>query len=254
MRVYWAFSKKEFVEFWRTYKLVIMMAVFILFGIMSPLVAKVTPQLLESVMPEDMQIIMGEPTALDSWAQFFKNVSQMGLIIMAIIYSSMMAGEFSKGTLINILTKGLPRKIVVLAKFTVATVVWTAGYFICSFLCYLYTNYYWGKGGVFNLPFSLFCLWLFGILLIAAILFLGVLTKKAYGSLLGTGGLVLVLSLVNIVPKIKKYNPFLLASANMPLLTGAKVPKDLTIAVLVNILLIVAMIILSIQIFNKKKI
>ncbi len=254
MRAYWAFSKKEVMEYWRTYKLVIMLAVFALFGIMSPLVAKVTPQLLESMLPEEMQIIMADPTALDSWAQFFKNVSQMGFIITAVVYSGMMAAEFTGGTFINILTKGLPRKTVILAKFTVATIIWTVSYCICSCLCYLYTYYYWGSGGVFNLPFSLFCLWLFGIFLIAAILSGGVITKNVYGSLLGTGGLVLVLSLLNVAPKIKKYNPLLLASGNMALLNGALVPKDMVVAIVINILLALGMLILSIKIFNKKQI
>ena len=53
MRAYLAFTKKEFTESFRTYKLVIMLAVFLLFGIMNPLFAKLTPALLETWPPTE---------------------------------------------------------------------------------------------------------------------------------------------------------------------------------------------------------
>ena len=123
MRAYIAFTKKELLESLRTYKLLIMFMVFIFFGMLAPLTAKLTPKLLESIMTEGMQIIVGEPTAFDSWAQFFKTVSQMGFIVVTILFSGMMANEFNGGTFINILTKGLSRSTVILSKFTVASII-----------------------------------------------------------------------------------------------------------------------------------
>ncbi len=32
------------------------------------------PELIGSFMPEGIEITISEPTALDSWAQFFKNI------------------------------------------------------------------------------------------------------------------------------------------------------------------------------------
>jgi ABC-2 type transport system permease protein len=43
MTHYIAFLKKEIVESIRTYKLFIMLVVFLMFGIMNPLVAKLNP-------------------------------------------------------------------------------------------------------------------------------------------------------------------------------------------------------------------
>ena len=48
MTGYGAFVKKEFMEFYRSHKLLIILAVFLLLGMMNPLTAKITPQLVEN--------------------------------------------------------------------------------------------------------------------------------------------------------------------------------------------------------------
>ena len=105
MRAYLAFTKKELFEFTKTYKLLLIVTVFLIFGFMNPVVAKFTPDLMESLMEEGIKISLPEPTIFDSWTQFFKNITQMGLIVLVIIFSGLISNELSKGTLINMLTK-----------------------------------------------------------------------------------------------------------------------------------------------------
>jgi ABC-2 type transport system permease protein len=107
MKNYVAILEKELLESVRSYKLFIMLIVFFIFGIMSPLTAKLLPELLSSMVPEGITITLTEPAAIDSWMQFFKNVSQMGLIVMLLVFSGIIGVELSRGTLINMLTKGL---------------------------------------------------------------------------------------------------------------------------------------------------
>lgn len=253
MKAWLAFTKKEFVEGFRTYKFVIMLAVFLLIGVTNPLTAKLTPQLMETLMPEGMKITLPEPTALDSWAQFFKNVPQMGLLVLVIVLSTMMSGEFSRGTLVNILTKGLPRNIVILSKFTMAASVWTLSYLVCFTATYGYTLYFW-KDSVANLVLSVFCLWLFGILLIGALLLGGVLFRSSYGCLLFTGGFVVVLFILDILPKLRKYNPVALASGNMALLTGDMAAGDFIFPSVIGGAAAAGFILCAIVLFNKKQI
>ena len=52
MRGYLAFVKKELLEQVRTYKLLILLLVFFIFGMLSPLMAKLMPEIL-SQMPMD---------------------------------------------------------------------------------------------------------------------------------------------------------------------------------------------------------
>lgn len=123
MKSFSAFFKKECMELTRTYKLFLMGILFFILGVMNPLTARYTPELIENFMPEGMEILLPEPSAADSWMQFFKNVPMMGLIILVLVFSGMMAQELSKGTLLNILTKGMPRPTVLLSKFCCGVLV-----------------------------------------------------------------------------------------------------------------------------------
>lgn len=114
MRNYSAFLKKEILEYTKTYKLLIMLMVFAFFGITNPLMAKLMPEILGSLMEDSITMILPEATAFDAWTQFFKNATQIGLSVMVIIFSSVLSSELSKGTLINMLTKGLSRTAVIL--------------------------------------------------------------------------------------------------------------------------------------------
>lgn len=252
MKAYITFMKKEVVEYYRTYKLLIMLLVFLVIGMTSPILAKVTPELLKSMLPE--MTILPDSTAFDSWAQFFKNINQMGLIVLVILFSGLMSNEFSRGTLINILTKGLPRRTVILSKFTVASVIWTISYIVSCIMSYLYTLYFWNMDTIENLVFSLFCMWLFGILLLAVLMLGGIVNKNSYGCLLFEIIFIAILFLLNIIPKVQKYNPLSLANKNTQLLNSATVPNDLTASIIVTIVFILLSIALAIEIFNKKQI
>ena len=254
MKSYIAFTKKEFCENVRTYKLFIMLAVYLLLGIMSPVTAKVLPQLLKSLMPEGMSITLSEPTALDSWAQFYKNVPQIGLIVLVILFSGTMANEFGRGTLINMLTKGLSRRVVILSKFTMAALIWTLSYALCFAVTYFYTAYYWGGDVVHDVLLSAFALWLFGVLLIAGIMLGGVLFKNHYGNLLFTGGFAAALLILNIAPALQVYNPVTLASVNMSLLAGEAAPTELLWPAIIAGAAIVALVAAAVALFNKKQI
>lgn len=254
MRAYLAFTKKEFCELTRTYKLLIMSAVFLILGMMNPITAKITPMLLEKLMPEGIDIHLGDPTAIDSWVQFYKNVPQMGLIVLVIVFSGIMANEFTHDTLINMLTKGLPRRTVILSKFTMATSVWTAAYALCFSVSYAYTAYFWNSDNTFHIGFSAICLWIFGVLLISAIMLGGVLFKNSYGCLLFTGGVTVLLFLLNIVPKIAEYSPLALVSKNMALITNQAAVSDLTMPLILAGVCIVGMLSGAILLFDRKQI
>lgn len=254
MKSYLAFTKKEFIENLRTYRLFIMLIVFLLFGFMNPVVAKLMPDILKSASPAGMKINIPTPTALDSWGQFFKNAGQLGLLVLVIVFCGIMANEFSRGTLVNILTKGLNRSTVILSKFTMAIFIWTASYLLCFAVTYYYTAYFWKMSGLHHMFLSFFSLWMFGVLLISLVILGGVMFKTIFGSLLLTGGIDVVMALINIAPKLQKYNPITLSTDNMSLLTGQKELADFTPAMLICGALIIVFIAVSVMTFNKKQV
>ncbi len=252
MRAYFAFTKKEFTENVRTYKLIIMLATFLIFGIMSPIFAKLMPELLKT-LGDGISITVPEPTAIDSWAQFFKNVGQMGMFVLVIVFGGIMANEFSRGTLVNVLTRGMKRYTVILSKFTVATLIWTLSYLLCLAVTYGYTAYFWESYDLHHIFLAFFSLWLFGILLITLLILGGTLFKTFSGSLLLCGGAVVIMSLVNISPNLQKYNPITLSGNGIVLLTGQKSTADFVPAVIICTLFVFILMTVSIMVFNKKQ-
>jgi len=253
MNNYIAFLKKEFLENIRTYKMLIMLLVFLVFGIMNPLTAKMTPDILNALMPEGMTITLAEPTAFDSWTQFFKNISQMGLIMMVVVFSGILGTELSKGTLINMLTKGLSRGAVILSKYTCMSLIWTTSIIISFLVTWGYTIYLFPSDEIVNLLFSVFCLWLFGIFLLALLMFSATLAQNNYGCLLITGVGVVICMLCNIIPAAYKYNPLSLASKNMDLITDTVEASSLYYCIWIASILSLFFIVSAVLIFRKKQ-
>ena len=105
MKTFIVFLKKEILEQIRTKKLMILGLLFIFFGILNPLTAKMTPWLLE-VLSESMEssginITIVEITALDSWVQFFKNIPML-LIIFILMQSNVFSKEYQNQILYNL--------------------------------------------------------------------------------------------------------------------------------------------------------
>ncbi len=252
MRAYFAFVKKELLESVRTYKLMLVLIVFLLFGMLNPITAKITPELMASFMPEGMNITIPEPSASDAWVQFYKNMP-LQIVVFMILFSGMIANEISGGTLVNMLTKGLKRGTVILSKLTVMSIIWTVAYYLCFFITYGYTLYLL-PGDLPHLFFSSFCMWLFGILLIVIMLLGGALFANIYGSLLLTGGSAVALMLLNIVPKLQKWNPMRLSSDNMGLLMGQMTTTDFRTAALVTVALFLVLLAGTLVLFNRRKV
>lgn len=253
MRGYLVFLKKEIFEYTKTYKLLIMLVVFAIFGITNPLIAKLLPEILGSLATDGVIITLPEPTAYDAWEQFFKNATQMGLIVTVIIFSGVLSSELSKGTLINLLTKGLSRTAVILSKYTCMVLVWTASIALCFGLTYGYTMYLFPENETSNLLFSVFCLWLFGLFLLAVLIFSATLTKSNYGCLLITLVAVLACMIMDIVPAMHRYNPISLATDNMGLIMNSIEVSSLYSAILVSCLLSLIFVSLSVTIFRRKQ-
>jgi ABC-2 type transport system permease protein len=253
MKAFLAFAYKEFTEALRTRKILVLLAVYLLLGIMNPLTAKLVPTLLKEFMPAGMVITLSEPAAMDSWAQFFKNVPQIGLIVLVILFSGIMAGELSRGTLINLLTKGLPRRTVILSKAAMACCLFTVCYALCVGVSYGYTVYYWPGQSVPHLFTAIACLWLYSVMLLAALMLGGVLFKNGYGNLLFAGGLVVLMMAASIFPALRPWLPLRLANDNMGLLAGAFRPGDFIASVAVTIALTAGFLWAAVRVFDKKQ-
>lgn len=254
MRQLTAFTRKEFLETVRSGKLLILTIVFVLFGIMNPAVAKMTPWMMEmmseSLTEAGMTVKEVVVTAQTSWTQFYKNIPT-ALIIFVLMFSGIFANEYQKGTLINMVTKGLKRWKVVLSKTIVMLVFWTGGYWSCYGITYGYNAYFWDNSVSSHLFFSAFCFYLIGVWIISLVVLASSFAESGAFVLLGTGGVFLGVYLLGMFPDLKTYLPAqLMDSAG--LLTGAGDTADYFWGIALTCVWSVADVILSVAGFNRK--
>ncbi len=146
---------KELREQWRTYRLLAMALVFVAFaGLLSPIVAKVTPELLKNLPTGTGQTItieLPEPTAVDAIAQYLKNLTQTGIIVLILVAMGTVAQERERGTVVTVLSKPVSRLSFLRAKFIALTLTLAASLVLATLACWTYTVVLFGPfdAGVF---------------------------------------------------------------------------------------------------------
>lgn len=256
MRQLIAFMGKEFTEVVRTGKLVILVILFLLFGVMNPAIAKMTPWLMEmmseSLGDAGLTVTEVKVDALTSWTQFYKNLP-IALIIFLLLFSSILTVEYQKGTLINMITKGMARWRIIISKAIVMIVFWTVGYWMCYGITYAYNAYFWDNGIASHVFFSAVCFYLTGIWLITLILLMSVFFQSNSAVVIATGIVFLIIYLLGLFPDIKEYLPAQLLSSS-DLLVGMAKSSEYLWAVIVTMLLSAFNLAAAVLYFNKRNV
>ncbi|WP_100486273.1 ABC transporter permease [Sporolactobacillus pectinivorans] len=247
-----AFFKKEMIEYVRGYKALILFCIFVIFGMMSPLLAKMMPDILAHTAVNGITLTIPKPTFTDSFSQFFKNFSQMGMVVLLLVFGGLLSQDLSRGTLIILLSKGLSRHAVILAKYAAALVLWTVSYVLAALIQWGYTVYLFNRLSAPHLFFSLFCLWLFGAFLLAVLLMSSSIVGGAYGGLILTAAGLGVLILCQLIPNMDRFSPLTLALGNAGFMTGAANFDHAETSVWIAIALILLSLVVTLTVFKKK--
>lgn len=138
--VFWTALRKELVQQWRTRRVIIVLAVFGLFGMFSPLIAYFIPQVLTLIPGAEMfSGLVPEPTAADAMMQYSKNITQFGFILAILLGMSAVAGEKEHGTAALVLSKPLPRWAFISSKLAAQILIYIPGFLLAWIGCYIYT-------------------------------------------------------------------------------------------------------------------
>lgn len=255
MRAFVAFLKKEWLESIRSGKLILILILFCCFGIMNPAIAKLTPWLMD-IMSEElaesgMTVTAVKVDALTSWTQFFKNIP-MALIAFVIVFSSAFTKEYASGTLTLMLTKGLARYKVLIAKTLVLISLWSGGYYLCYGVTYLYNAYFWDNSVAQALGISVLLWWLLGVWVICALIMLSAVCNASSTVLVGVGATVLAAYLFSFIPRVGEYSPAMLMNSS-GIIFGANETGDFTVCGTITAFLCVIFIAASVPIMNKKR-
>jgi ABC-2 type transport system permease protein len=134
-----AFLKKEFKAIFKTYRWWVIPLVFIIFALMGPPGAKLTPEILKSALPKGMEFKLPDPTLVDAFGQWFRNLSQMGLFAAILLTMGIVAEEKASGTILLVVTKPVSRANFVLSKFFAQSVWLTFSLVIAAAVTFAYS-------------------------------------------------------------------------------------------------------------------
>ena len=219
-----AVFRKEMQEQWRTYRFLIVAAVFVAFGMASPLLAKFTPEMLKAIpgVPPEILSAIPAPTVTDAITQYVKNMSQFGILLALLVTMGVVVQEKERGTAAFFLTRPVSRETFLLAKFAALTVVFVISLALAALGCWYYTlvlfaSLAWGAFLALN------GLMLVVFLVYMALALLASTLARTNGMAVGLAVAALILiSGIGALPTIGEYFPNRLFSWGTTLMMGGK--------------------------------
>ena len=244
------FARKELYEILRTWRIWVLPGIVLFFALTGPLVARFTPELVGAAVGRSLDgLKLPTPTYLDSYAQWVKNLSQILLVAVIIVYGGLVSGEVRSGTVVLVLTKPLSRYAFVTAKaainslFLAATVV--VGAVITWGLTWLIFGAapgpaLWKATGVFLA---------LGVLFVCLMTLFSSLIGSAAGSAGAGLGAYIVLAIAAIWKPLGDYSPAALTTQSASLAASKDVSA--TWPVVTAVLLAIALVALTGWIFQR---
>jgi ABC-2 type transport system permease protein len=215
--------RKELLEQWRTMRLPVVAAVFLLVGLTSPLLARFTPELIDALGAGQIQIVIPPPTTADAVDQLIKNLSQFGILVAVLLAMGSVATEKERGTAAMILTKPAGRGAFLVAKIVAIGGTLLVAVALAAAAAWFYTLVLFEPLPVAGFAASAVLQWL-AIMAFAAITFLGsTLTRSALAAA-GIGVVAfIVIGILSAFPAVVPYLPVGLGAPARALALGQPV-------------------------------
>jgi len=226
--------RKDLTEQWRTFRFPAVVLVFFLIGLVSPLLAKYTPELVGQ-LAGDVEITFPVPTSVQSIQQIVKNLAQIGPIAAIFLAMSVIATEKRRGTAALVLTKPVSRGAFVASKFLAMMITLGSGIVVGCIGGYAYTAMLFEAlpvGGY--IVFTL--LILLSVTVYAAVTFLSstILASPLAAAGVGFGVFVVTLAMTAL-PRIGDFTPIGLYGPAQQIALG-EMSGDVVLPALVNLL------------------
>jgi ABC-2 type transport system permease protein len=227
---------KEMREQVRTLRLVVVVTVLALFGLISPLLAKLLPEIVKAAGSQagGLTITFPTPTTADAVSQLVKNLGQFGALIAILVAMSSVATEKERGTAGFILTKPVGRDSFIAAKATSIALLLLVGIAAGYALAWIYTAVLFETLALVPYIAGGLVVWV-SVLVIGAITFLASVLARSAMVAGGVGFVALLATgILAAIPGIGPYMPAALWAPAAQLTLGNPAP-DVIGPVLVNI-------------------
>ena len=199
--------RKEIREQVRTMRLVVVVAVFALLGLLSPVFARYVREIVEAVGGGQFEGMIPAPVAGDAVAQFTKNMGQFGVLIAILITMGSVATEKERGTAAFLLSKPITRGAFVAAKAAAVGGLLGLGVAVSAVLCWTYTTILFEPLPVAAFAGAAILVWL-SLAVFAALTFLASVAARSALVAGGVGfGLFVLVGILSALPGIGPYMP-----------------------------------------------
>lgn len=217
----------EWLRLWRSYRLLALVVVFVLFGFAGPLLAAYLSDLLESAAAADgVQIVVPDPVPADGIAQYVSNAAQIGLLVLVIVAALALATDSHAGQAAFYRTRVPSAAARLMPRFTATTaaaaVAWTLGMLAAGYETWLLIG-----------PLDLgavvagWALWIVYLAFAVAAVALAGAVVRSVAAAAGLGlGLLLLMPALGLVPALDGRLPSTLVGAPEALARGSAELSD----------------------------
>jgi ABC-2 type transport system permease protein len=224
---------KELREQVRTLRLPVIVILFAILGMISPVFARYIKEIISAVGGDQLTGIVPDPVVGDAAIQFTKNLGQFGVLAAILVTMGSVAGEKDHGTAAFLLTKPVTRGAFLGAKVVAIGALLALGTIVAGVLCWVYAAVLFEPLPVGGFLGTVFLVWL-SLAVFASITFLASVMAR---SALVAGGIgiaaLLVAGILSALPVVGPYLPTGLWAAADALAVGT-VPDPLLGPVVVN--------------------
>lgn len=248
----WAFLKKEIVEIIKTPKLIIITSVFLFFAIIGPLTAKYMNELIQ-MFASDIEINFPEPTHLESWEQFYSNITSISMIVFLIMTTGIVSSEKNKGSIYLVLTKNVTRTTFILSKLLASILLFSFVFMTSLLISWYYTWILFDQVMYEGVLLSVLSIYMLGIFFSCLAVLLSTLLKSSTHAALIAFAIYAVLNILTILSDINPYNPAGASTLSLNFLRNATEINHLWINIIITLILSILISMISIGRFNRQE-
>lgn len=245
------FSAKEMREIVRTWRIWVLPGIVLFFAITGPVIARFTPELVGALVGNSLGgLKIPTPTYSDSYLQWTKNLSQIVLVALIIVYGGLVSGEVRSGTAVLVLTKPLSRYEMIAVKAGVQSLFVAAVVIVGAMVTWGLTWAMFGQAPAGPIWGATAVFLVLAVLFVCLMTLLSAVISSAAGAAgAGLGGYV-VLAIASIWKPLGEYSPAALTTQPATLAGGHAVTA--TWPVLSALLLAVACVALAGIMFRRQ--
>lgn len=205
MKGFLVLFKKELREQAKTHRLLIVLAVFLVLGMGTPLMLYYLPSIVNT--SEGTQLPIPDFTAADVSMEFLGSIAQIGMVVVILVAMGAVSRERERGTALLTLSKPVGRGTFVVAKLAALAVTFEISLIVSALFCYIYVGVLFDGVGGAAFAAATALAGLFLLLCISITLLCSSIFKSAFAA----GGVALVVIVVlwalSAIPNIGSYAP-----------------------------------------------